>query len=257
VIYLCIPAHNESATLGILLWKLRKVMAEFARDYEILVLDDGSSDDTADVLSRYQRSLPLRVVGSDDRLGYAGAVERLLREVARISKYPKRDLAILLQGDFTENPEDLVAMAKAVEGGADVVAGYPGLSIGAFPLKLRWVQGLGRWLLGKPGANVPADADPLSSYRAYRVVVLRRVFQGKDPVLKGESRWAVSAGLFRETVAQARRVEALSYRMQVAPQARESRFRLMPALQTLLPLRGVLRGTTTAPPPQPRVREAA
>jgi len=35
VIYICIPAHNEKRTIGVLLWKIRNVMAEIGRDFEI------------------------------------------------------------------------------------------------------------------------------------------------------------------------------------------------------------------------------
>jgi glycosyltransferase involved in cell wall biosynthesis len=81
VIHICIPVHDEAATIGILLWKIRKVMAEFGRDYEIVVLDDASTDGTAEVLERYRRVLPLRVERSGTRLGYGAATERLLRDV--------------------------------------------------------------------------------------------------------------------------------------------------------------------------------
>ena len=44
MIYVCIPAHNEASTIGVLLWKIRKVMLEFGREYEVLILDDASTD---------------------------------------------------------------------------------------------------------------------------------------------------------------------------------------------------------------------
>ena len=47
LIYVCIPVHDEARTVGVLLWKIRNVMRELARDYELLVLDDASADDTA------------------------------------------------------------------------------------------------------------------------------------------------------------------------------------------------------------------
>jgi dolichol-phosphate mannosyltransferase len=105
VIYVCIPAHNEERTIGVLLWKIRKVMLEFGRDYEVLVLDDASTDGTAAVLDRYRRVLPLRILKEEHHGGYAGAVQRLLWAALERTSYPKRDTAILLQADFTESPD--------------------------------------------------------------------------------------------------------------------------------------------------------
>ncbi|MXY29616.1 MAG: glycosyltransferase, partial [Gammaproteobacteria bacterium] len=73
LVYICIPARNEENTIGVLLWKIRQVMAGFGRDYEILVLDDGSSDDTRSLLSSYRRVVPLVILYGKKRLGYAGA----------------------------------------------------------------------------------------------------------------------------------------------------------------------------------------
>ena len=69
MIYITIPVHNEESTIGVLLWKIRNVMGEFGRDYELLVHDDASTDTTAEVLQRYRRTLPLRVFHSKERLG--------------------------------------------------------------------------------------------------------------------------------------------------------------------------------------------
>ena len=74
MIYICIPAHDEARTIGVLLWKIRKVMAEFGRDYQIRVLDDASTDGSDSVLARYRGVLPLRVRRSKERLGYSAAL---------------------------------------------------------------------------------------------------------------------------------------------------------------------------------------
>jgi len=92
VIYVCVPARDEGRTIGVLVWKIRKVMLEFGRDFEVLVMDDSSTDDTREVLGRYASLMPLRVLHSDRPLGYAESLNRLLGEVVRRSPYPKRDV---------------------------------------------------------------------------------------------------------------------------------------------------------------------
>ena len=89
MIYICIPLQNAEDTIGLLLWKIRVVMAEFGRDYEILVLDDASTDRTRDVLEGYKSRLPLRILRNDESAGESAGLELLLREAVISTKYPK------------------------------------------------------------------------------------------------------------------------------------------------------------------------
>ena len=79
MIYICIPLQNAEDTIGLLLWKIRVVMAEFGRDYEILVLDDASTDCTREILKGYRSRLPLRILRNDESVGESAGLESLLR----------------------------------------------------------------------------------------------------------------------------------------------------------------------------------
>src|SRR5438270_2990316 len=46
LLYICIPAYDEAPTVGLLLWRIRKVFQEYPREYEIIVFNDGSTDAT-------------------------------------------------------------------------------------------------------------------------------------------------------------------------------------------------------------------
>jgi len=237
VFYICIPVHNEERTVGVLLWKIRSVMGELGRDYEVLVLDDGSTDSTPDVLTRYRRSLPLRLFRNERREGYAAALDRLLREAVERAPYPKRDAAITLQGDFTEHPDHLVPLIKTFEGGADVVTGVvaPGTRVGPLPLRVA------RWMADRIIAPVRRGApvsDLTCGFRVYRVVVLRKALRevGDRPLLTRHG-WASNAELLGVAVRHARRVEEVPVSPRYDMRLRESRFRIVPALRELSALR--------------------
>src|SRR6201988_2800394 len=121
MIYVCVPAHNEASTVGLVLWKVRQVFTAFEREYQILACDDATTDGTADVLASYARVLPLTVIKHRTREGYARSLEELLRLALQRTDRPKRDCAITLHADFAHSPEAMEDLVKRLESGADLV----------------------------------------------------------------------------------------------------------------------------------------
>lgn len=233
MIYVCIPSHNEGATLGPLLWKVRRVLREFGREFTLVVLDDGSSDETPDVLERYRAALPLEVLRQDSPTGYGAAVDRLLRHVVDHSSYHKRDAAVVLQADLTDDPDYLVDLIKALEGGADVVAGEAHDVDAAAPGPFRWGRRLAPWVLGRTYREAPVP-DPLCGLRAYRLIVLKKALREDDAALASAPEpWVANLELLRRTLAHARRVESVPLSLRYHLLTRDSRFRPARTLKRL------------------------
>lgn len=207
MIYICIPSRDEERTVGVLLWKIRQVMLELGRDYHILVLDDGSQDETQQLLRRYQRVLPLTLLQEKKPIGYGRAVERLLREATKRASYPKRDAIVMMQADFTESPDYLDPFIKALEGGADIVAGTLDEGMVDPPRKVRFSRWLGRLALGK-AAEPTGSGDPLCGFRAYRVVVVKKALRAAgDGRLLSRDGWGANAEIMKVLTPYARRVK--------------------------------------------------
>ena len=123
MIYVCIPSFNEGPTIGLVLWKIRKVFQEFPREYQLLVMDDGSTDGTRDILEPYGKVLSLTVLRHPKREGYARSIEELLHLALERTDRPKRDSAVLMHADFAHGPEFLPEFIRRLDSGADMVVG--------------------------------------------------------------------------------------------------------------------------------------
>lgn len=208
MLYLCIPAYNEAPTIGVLLWRIRKVLADFPREYQILVFNDGSTDATGDVLMPYKDVLAVTVLGGDTHVGYASAMDELIRVAVSQCRYPRRDAVILMQGDFTDRPEHLPELIKRFEGGADIViAETPPESDD--PKPVRRLRRLAPWLL-RGHTRAAGVRDPFGSYRLFRVSALRDALRaaGDAPLVHGEG-WGANLDLLLATTPHARRIETL------------------------------------------------
>jgi hypothetical protein len=205
MIYVCIPAHNEARTAGLVLWKVRQVFTEFPREYQLLVCDDASTDGTAELLAGYAKVLPMSVVTHRERQGYARSLEELLRLALQRTDRPRRDCAIVLHADFSHSPEVMEEMVRRLESGTDVVVAEHLAERGTAPRLERWARRWAPRLLRLPGVR-----DTVSGFIALRLIVWRQV-QRRDgtPLLTTEG-WSANAELLARLMPQARRVETVA-----------------------------------------------
>jgi glycosyltransferase involved in cell wall biosynthesis len=239
MIFVCIPTHNEAATVGVLMWKVRKVLSEMDRPFTLVVHDDASTDDTAQVLGRYKRTLPLHILRSKDQIGYGRSVETLLRYVQAEAPYPKRDCAVVMQADFTEDPQDMVPLVKLIEGGADIVAGCVSATKGPLPKGAKTVRWATERLLKRSVGKAPVS-DPLGGLRAYRVIVLKKALRDRPTPLITSDGWAANVELLGRLAPHARRITEAPLAMRYDLQMRPSRFKPVRTLWSLARLRASL-----------------
>src|SRR3989442_11797808 len=72
VVSVIVPTYNEAESLPLLVDRLARALA--GRDWELVVVDDGSPDGTASVAERLAPAHPVRVVRRAGKLGLASAV---------------------------------------------------------------------------------------------------------------------------------------------------------------------------------------
>jgi glycosyltransferase involved in cell wall biosynthesis len=207
MIYICIPSHDEGPTVGLVLWKTRQVFGDSGREYQLLVVDDGSTDRTAETLEPYAKVLPLTVLRHPNQEGYSASVQSLLQMALDRSDRPRRDCAVLMQADFSHLPQYIPELVKRIDSGADLVVGDATLE-GAPSRGYRWLRRLAPALLGT-GARVPGVRDTVSGFLAVRLSCLRLAFKDSPQGLFKTDGWAANAELIRRLAAHARRVEAV------------------------------------------------
>jgi hypothetical protein len=252
MIYVLVPAYNEAPTVGLLLWKVRQVFSAFGREYQLLVVNDGSTDGTDEVLAPYARALPLTLITHRERQGYAKSVEELLRLAVARTDRPRRDLAVLLQADFSDAPDQIPELVKRIESGADLaLADYrhrPGMSRSE-TLVRRLLPAL---LRRHRGGVLDRPFDWVCSLKAMRLVTLARMLseRGGRALLKTDG-WAADAELVLEVARHARRVEVVPLEGPAAPRQRPSRARPLRAAWAVWAMARRHRGGPPAGPGRP------
>jgi glycosyltransferase involved in cell wall biosynthesis len=120
-----IPAHNAAAALDQVLPAWGAVLSGLGRPFEILVVNDGSTDNTAAVLEKRRANVPhLHVLKHDARCGFGACLRTALAE----AKHP---LFMYAGADYPYTPSDIKVMLERIEVRDEVFGKQPDLISGA------------------------------------------------------------------------------------------------------------------------------
>jgi dolichol-phosphate mannosyltransferase len=169
-----IPAHNEADSIAPTLEGARRALREAGIDHELLVVDDGSSDGTADAVARVAGDDPnVHCIRSPYPNGFGFAVR------AGLERFDGDAVAIMM-ADASDDPADLVRYYRLLEQGYDCAFGsrfVKGAAVHDYPrLKLilnRLANAFIRMLF-RHGYN-----DTTNAFKAYR----REVIDTVQPLL--------------------------------------------------------------------------
>jgi dolichol-phosphate mannosyltransferase len=181
-VFVCLPCYNEAENLRQLLPQIHAAATRMlehaplepphggAVGYQILAVDDGSTDQTRELLHAYARFYSLVVVSHRGNQGLA-EVYRTLIAMLR-TRAEQDDIAVFMDADCTHSPQDIAALVKAVTTRADVAVAsrYTGGTEVGVPLQRRILSRVVNWLI----RNVcrVAVRDCTCGFRAYRFNVL-------------------------------------------------------------------------------------
>jgi glycosyltransferase involved in cell wall biosynthesis len=166
LVSIVIPAFNEEGGIGEVVVRLRKAMSKAKMRYEIIVVDDGSKDATA----QRAREAGAHVVSMGENRGYGASLKAGFRAA-------KGDWLAMLDADGTYPPEEIPLLVRGLDE-ADMVVGArtnPGAAIPMVRRPAKWL--LKRWAEYLSERRIP---DLNSGMRAFRREAYLR-YQGLMP----------------------------------------------------------------------------
>lgn len=113
-----VPVYNERDSLKTLHMKLESVLQTLGRRYEIVFVDDGSTDDSITALRELASSDP-RVIVIEFRRNFGKAAA-----LSSGFKYARGEIIITLDADLQDDPQDIPRFLDKLDEGYDLVSGW-------------------------------------------------------------------------------------------------------------------------------------
>ncbi|MCY4627992.1 MAG: glycosyltransferase family 2 protein [Acidobacteria bacterium] len=114
----CFPAFNDAGSIAWVAHRAREALESTGRDFEILILDDGSVDQTGEALQRLAREIPeLRTLRHEENRGYGAT----LRDLFAAARFP---LVVYTDGDGQFDPFELTRFLDVVSSDVQLVNGF-------------------------------------------------------------------------------------------------------------------------------------
>lgn len=113
-----IPAFNEAESFPDLLSEICRALSSFGKSYEILIVDDGSRDNSLQVLRELKKQYPqLRVVSFRKNYGKSAALAQGFQQ-------SRGKIVVTMDADLQDDPAEIPRLIEKLEEGYDLVSGW-------------------------------------------------------------------------------------------------------------------------------------
>ncbi len=190
-----LPAFNEEQSLLQLIPRIAQTLSETPWDYDILIVDDGSSDGTVEVARELQAEFPVQVVCHEVNRGLGAAITTCLNE--GIMGLGDDDILVAMDADNTHPPQLITRMVPMIREGHDIIIAsryQVGGRVVGLALHREWLSWGARFMM-QLMLPIRGCRDYTCGYRAYRVGLVREASQKRNGVLVRESGFASMADL--------------------------------------------------------------
>ncbi|MDA8746387.1 glycosyltransferase [Rubripirellula amarantea] len=194
-VFMALPAYNEEEALPELLERIGEAFADSNIPYEVIVVDDGSKDDTAKIVSQMSFQMPIHLVQHQVNQGLGVTIRDGLREA--VDRCGARDIIVTMDADNTHPPGLIERMVQQIHEGCDVVIAsrfQPGARVVGVPVERHFLS-IGARALFTLLFPTKGVRDYTSGYRAYKASVIQQAFAEHGDNFVGETGFSCMADI--------------------------------------------------------------
>jgi dolichol-phosphate mannosyltransferase len=173
-VFVILPSYNEEQNLEALLRRIQRTLDPFDRLYEVVVVNDGSTDRTADIARQMSESMPIQLINHAQNQGLGGTLRTGFLAVLKHAE--PNDIVVTMDADNTQPPESIPQMVARIDDGYDLIVAsrfQPGARVAGVPWSRRLLSDGARWFFSALHP-IQGIRDYTCGFRAYRAGVLQR-----------------------------------------------------------------------------------
>jgi dolichol-phosphate mannosyltransferase len=163
VISIVVPLHNEERSVALLYDELRSALEPLGEEWDVLFVDDGSTDGSFAALTRLHDAEPnVRVIRLRRNFGKAAALATGFANA-------RGDRVVTIDGDLQDDPAEIPRLLVKLDEGFDLVSGWKQKR--RDPLRRRLLSRIFNWATGRMSGLRLHDMN--CGLKAYRAEVVR------------------------------------------------------------------------------------
>lgn len=172
-----LPAYNEAPCIANLLQSIHQTMTEHEQPYQVIVVDDGSTDNTAKIAESQAIDKPIQLVRHTKNQGLGATIrDGILHAVHQA--HPQ-DIIVTMDADETHSPTLIPTMLAKIKAGADVVIAsryQPGARVVGVPTHRRFIS-YAASLVFRILFPTPPIKDYTCGFRAYKTTAFSNAIE--------------------------------------------------------------------------------